>query len=87
MPATLGGNPGTLTANLKVTNARVVGVCSDGARIGESPEESVSYALWSPQPDRGMIRVPQVGRATIIIIQKRLHVIVPRVEMKSYEKV
>ena len=38
----------------------VVGVVSDGARLGDPPEETVAYILWSPQLDAGIIGVPQV---------------------------
>jgi len=58
----------------------VFAVCSNSARISEPPEETVSYVHWSPQPDRGTAGAPQARTETIIIIQKRLHVISLRVK-------
>ena len=38
----------------------VLGMVSDGARLGDPPEETVAFAMWTPQLDAGTVGVPQV---------------------------
>eukprot|EP00972_Heterocapsa_arctica_P057904 8543338-Heterocapsa_arctica.AAC.1 len=41
------------------STCKQLSVASDGARLGDPPEENVMFLCWSPQPDVGLVAPPQ----------------------------
>ena len=38
----------------------VISIAFEGACVGDPPEETIGFAFWTPQSNRGVVGAPQV---------------------------